>query len=589
LVRLLRRVKLWGWIALSVLVGAAVAFPRLASSRFVAQRRAARDLALAESHLAAHRFAEARNELRAALRLQPDNAQARSRLASLELELGNRELAFVEFQSLTEMQPQDPDGWVGLANLMVRGGLLDAPESALDRAIAAAPKRADARSLRGDIRFRVGRYHGARIDADAALAQAPNDGATWGLLVRSTARSQGRTAAIDVAERAVAAVGQHPALVALLASLRGAATNDLGPAPVPPKRFRAEALSAGGRSAAVGREHWPGRMAQMRQMLEVHMRQQNWTEGERVVESARQAYPGTAFAPFLAGIVQIAQGNTDAAEKHLLESLRAAPRSPVVVTALAKAWSRKSGAAFAAQRLMELAERDPGLAFARHLASRAWLDARDPIAAEGALRRGLALQPDSTVPYGDLAEYFLEVDRAAEAMSILQQGLERFPQDSELQIRFAQTSADFGHAKEAIRIYEDVLSRRPDLDIVEYKLASLLASQVDRGSSPRLAQLVAHLKADEPSDPLLLDALGWAESHVGERARALSLLEAAVNAAPDEPAPHYHLAAIYARENQAERAQTELKAAVDSKRPFPERLEAMRLLRKDTDTRRTAP
>jgi hypothetical protein len=52
-----------------------------------------------------------------------------------------------------------------------------------------------------------------------------------------------------------------------------------------------------------------------------------------------------------------------------------------------------------------------------------------------------------------------------------------------------------------------------------------------------------------------------------------------VNSAPDEPSPHFHLAAIYAREKRADLARSELKAALDSKRPFAERLDAMRLLR----------
>jgi predicted Zn-dependent protease len=337
---------------------------------------------------------------------------------------------------------------------------------------------------------------------------------------------------------------------------------------------------AADRFAAVAREHWPGRMAQMRQALELHMRQQSWSDAERMVESARRMYPGTSFPPFLAGIVQLARGDADEAEEHLFEALRAAPRSPVVVTALAKAWSRKKGAAFAAKRLMELAEKDADFAYPRYLAARAYLDAREPVEAEGALERGFVLQPGSAIPYQHLADHLIKVDRAAEALSALQKGIERFPQDLDLQLMFAQTSAELGRAKDAIRVYEDVLARRPDLDVVEYKLASLLASQDDdRESKRRLLPLVAHLKSDEPSDPLLLDALGWAQSRAGDPRRARALLTAAVAAAPDEPSPHYHLAAIYVRENRIDLARSELKAAVDSKRPFVERLDAMRLLR----------
>jgi tetratricopeptide (TPR) repeat protein len=560
-IRFLRdRLTLRGWIALCLILAAAVGLPRFLSSRLMSQRRLASSLERARAHLAAREFDQGRRELRAALGFDPGNADARNQLATMELGLGNREIAFLEFQTLTEMQPQDPNGWIGIADLLVKGGLLAAPEAALDKAIAAAPTRADARLLRGEIRFRLGRYHGAHVDAQAAVAEAPKDVAARGLLGRSAAA---------------------------------------GPAPVPSARVRAEAQSAGNRFVSVAREHWPGRLAQIRQALELEMRQQNWTAAQRIVDSARQAYPETAFVSFLAGIVELAQGHAGEAERYLSESLKSAPRSPVIATALAKAWSRKNGAAFAGEQLMGLAERDGGFAFARYLAAHAFVDARDPVAAEAALRRGLVLQPDSSVPYQHLADYYLEVDRGAEAMSVLHQALDRFPHDADLQVMSARASAQLGKSKDAVRIYEELLSQRPDLDVVEYKLAALLASEDENGaSSRRLPQLLQHLQSDHPSDPLLLDALGWALYRAGDRTRGRASLEAAVTGAPDEPSPHYHLAAVYARENKAELARSELKAALDSNRPFPERFDAMRLLRGSSSgptaqerdaPRRTAP
>lgn len=47
--------------------------------------------------------------------------------------------------------------------LMLRSGLLHAPEAALDVAIEVAPTRSDARRLRADLRFRQGRYSRRRM------------------------------------------------------------------------------------------------------------------------------------------------------------------------------------------------------------------------------------------------------------------------------------------------------------------------------------------------------------------------------------------------------------------------------------------
>jgi predicted Zn-dependent protease len=214
------------------------------------------------------------------------------------------------------------------------------------------------------------------------------------------------------------------------------------------------------------------------------------------------------------------------------------------------------------------------------MAARAYVDARHPTQAEDALRRGLELQPDSAVPYQHLAEYYLELDRTAEALGICQQGLDRFPQDLHLQMKLAQISARLGKTNEAIRIYDDIRSRRPDLDRVDYTLAMLLASQdKDEALWQRALPIVHHLRADMPSDPLLLDTLGWVHYRAHDTRRASRLLEAAVHGAPEEPRLHFHLAAVYAREKKLDLAREELKAALDSNRPFAERLDALRLQR----------
>jgi Flp pilus assembly protein TadD len=82
-----------------------------------------------------------------------------------------------------------------------------------------------------------------------------------------------------------------------------------------------------------------------------------------------------------------------------------------------------------------------------------------------------------------------------------------------------------------------------------------------------------------PSDPSLLDSLGWVQYRAGSTHRGGELMEAAVKGMPDEPRPHYHLAIFYLGERKLALARAELQAAADSQLPFPERLDALRLLR----------
>src|ERR1700693_484213 len=109
------KLRLRGWIAIGAVLLALVSAPALWHSRFGTERRAAFRLQRAQAHLDARELDQARADFRQALRLRPFDAGARLQLAAIELGADNWELAFLEYQSVTELHPENPDGWIGLA------------------------------------------------------------------------------------------------------------------------------------------------------------------------------------------------------------------------------------------------------------------------------------------------------------------------------------------------------------------------------------------------------------------------------------------------------------------------------------------
>ncbi len=570
-------------LALLVLVAVSLlGVPYVVHSAPVTRWRAGLAVKRAQAHVAAHQFEQARTEYRAALRLEPGDAVALRELADMELGLGNLELAFLDYQSLTEMHPEDASAWVQLAELMVRSGQLESPEALLDTAVELNPLRADARLLRGNIRLRLGRYYGATEDARAAVAQAPDNADAWVLLVRSVARGRGPEAGLEVARQALGKVGEHPALVSLRDGLLPhAPAADLGPPPALPRRLRPDAQSDRGNLGAWTREHWPGHMADIRKSFEEALERHDWAEAQRLVDAAASTYPASAFAPFLAGMLALSRSEVEVAEQKLSEARALSPRLPATVAALGRVWSLKRGPSFTGEQLLRVGTVDPDFSLARYMAARAYIEAHDPQRAEAALRLGLQLQPNSPVPYQQLTDYYFGLDRAAEAFDISRQGLERFPTDIGLQMMVAQIEEGSGQRRAAIATYEGLLSTRPDVDFAQYKLAMLLAAEPGEEAHGRFLAVLEKLRGDRPSDPSLLDVLGWLSYKAKDMPRARALLEAAVQGAPEEPSLRYHLAMVYAEENDMGRAREELQAALDSRRPFPERIDAVRLLRQN--------
>ena len=574
------------WIVGAVVLVAAGVLGFIRARPAIDRFRAKRALTHARAQIASKAFDQARSSLFEAIRLQPLSAEPRKELAFLERSLGNSALALLAFQNLTEVHPEDPEAWIGLADLMLKNGLLEAPEAALDAAVDLSPDRGDARLLRGRIRFRLGRYAGALQDARAAVAAYPADAGSRELIVQSSVRAVGVAAALEALNEALKFVPPIRPLLAMQAGLERAPSDPavlnspvFGPAPAPPRRSRPDATSDQGSLGAWTREQWPGRLGEIRKSLDAAIRAGDWDQANRIVETSAKDAPATAFPAYLAGVLALAQGKVDLAEQRLLEALGTAPRMPAILGALGKTWSRRGGAAYAAQQLMTLAERDPGSPLVRYMAARAFLEAGDPPRAEGALRRGLQLQPDSPVPYRHLTDYYFGLDRAQEALDICRQGLARFPADSALNMMLPQIEASVGQRAEAVVAYRSLLGRRPDLDLAQYKLATLLST--DPSGRPAFLGVLQPLQGDRPSDPYLLDALGWMNHQAGDDGRAVGLLERASELAPEEPTFHYHLAIVYRASGDIARARQSLQAALDSPRPFAERLDALRLVRQD--------
>src|SRR5438270_5179090 len=385
-------------------------------------------------------------------------------LAAVELSQDRIEAAFLHLLAYTEMFPEDAEGWIALADVRAKAAQPQEAEAALTQALQLAPQREHLRTRRASLRSRIGRHHGALVDAHAALERDPRD-TEASLIVRTE-----------------------------LARMRGTDA-------VPPPEVE---LSP--RSAAA--ENWPGTLGPTMRDFLADLRAKKWTNATRISRSARETYPDTMLGPWLEGIVAFSAGELRNAEDRFQEALKVSPRSHRVITNLIVLWSREGGPAATADHRVALAEQDPGFTYPLPIAARAWLEASQPRQAEQTIRRMFNLLPASSLPYREAATFFLLVDRASEAISAAADGIARFPTDAELHLLQARASLSLGDREAAIRSFDEVLRLQPDDQVAAAQLARLLVTaRKDAASRARALALVRDLKVDQPSDEEVLTAM----------------------------------------------------------------------------------
>lgn len=124
-----------------------------------------------------------------------------------------------------------------------------------------------------------------------------------------------------------------------------------------------------------------------------------------------------------------------------------------------------------------------------------------------------------------------DVQRWADAYSVLAAANARFPGDADLQYEQAMMAERLGRFDEMEQLLRRVMAIKPDHQQAYNALGYSLA---DRGLRLTEAQaLVRQALALAPGDPLITDSLGWVEFRLGHHDEALRLLRQAYASRPD--------------------------------------------------------
>ncbi|WP_022853046.1 tetratricopeptide repeat protein [Thermodesulfatator atlanticus] len=152
--------------------------------------------------------------------------------------------------------------------------------------------------------------------------------------------------------------------------------------------------------------------------------------------------------------------------------------------------------------------------------------------------KALQANPDNKELYRMAASIFNQLDACNLGISLLSEGLKKFPDDLDLATSYAILLVCEGKDEEILKVLEPFLEKYPDdptlLNFVGYTLADL---NRDLDRAEKYIKKALSLK---PNDGYIVDSLAWVYYRKGKYEEALKEIERALSLSPDDPIIHEH-------------------------------------------------
>jgi len=199
--------------------------------------------------------------------------------------------------------------------------------------------------------------------------------------------------------------------------------------------------------------------------------------------------------------------------------------------------------------------------------------------AEAAFKQATAKQAKWRTPYINLGKMMLLLKKPKQAIEVLEQGLEKIPDDAAIRFSLGAAHLAAGDHDAALSDFEAVLAQNPKNAMAANNVAAIIADH-KYDNPERLDHALRLAQANQDAkNPYFLDTLGWLHYRKGDYSLAILFLKQAVEARPDHAYMNYHLAMAYYKGGDQDAARSYLEKAVVDGAAYPELDEAKALLK----------
>lgn len=203
--------------------------------------------------------------------------------------------------------------------------------------------------------------------------------------------------------------------------------------------------------------------------------------------------------------------------------------------------------------------------------------------AASAFDKAIANNPSNQSPYINRAKIYVEQDSNDKALKLLKIAAEKIPTDIRASMMEADILRIMGKYKEAVELYDTILTNNPKVDAASNNMAAIIAdNEYNKPEALQKAQRAVE-QFSYSGNPLFLDTLGWVYYRQGKFEQAQKIMERGLKINPNaSPEMHYHFGAILWKNGNIEKAKEELSLAIEDGNNFPELENAKNILRELT-------
>lgn len=543
-----------------------------------------------------NKMAEAEKVLAQTTAAFPDNAQVYLLQANFYEATNKPEKAEEAALKALALEPKTESLYTMVAGFYKKQGKFDKAAEFLEQAKVKLPDSLEIKAALADNYFELRRFDDARSTMEAILASNPDHGGANFVKAKLLLNENKIKDAVDLLISITAnypkwadpfyflALGHLRQGSLELASKALAEALKLAPADSRYHTLQAQVFLIQGESASAGREATialklePRNFAAAKLLTKALLQEKRFAEAVELTTKIREQAPTDIELLGNLGLAYLGVNNPEEAKKaftRLLELDPANSQALALLTSLSAHGDVKTAIAIV-QKQVEAA---PNAAGHYMLLGDLLLRDKQPELALDALAKAQELTPDNPQPHIMRARILHSLGKTNEAVKEFEDLLSRQPNSVpghmglatlyEIQQKYAEAKAQ----------YQKVLELAPDQPAAANNLAYLLTQEEngDLGEALRLAMLA---KQALPDDPHIADTLGMVHYKRDAYGLAIPQFQQALVNRPDDPIIHYHLALALAGNGDKAGAKSALDKALASPNVFAERTDAEELMKK---------